>query len=134
MAFANGFDPNKSLQGTWERFGNGRTLVGVNESDDSFNTVQKTGGHKDLQNHTHSVNQLSINGGEHSHTIGAWMAKRGSGNTDTRVPDGNEYTYGTYYGGGHTHVIPAHTSNASGSGNAGNLQPFITVYYWVRTA
>lgn len=31
---------------TWERFGQGRTLVGVNESDTDFNTPSKQGGSK----------------------------------------------------------------------------------------
>ena len=69
LAFANGFDPNESLQGTWERFANGRTLVGVNESDDSFNTVQKTGGNKNstLVYHTHNFSLVANNSGGHSH-------------------------------------------------------------------
>jgi hypothetical protein len=31
--------------------------------------------------------------------------------------------------GDHTHTI-----NSAGTGNSGNLQPYITVYFWKRTA
>ncbi|MCJ0598046.1 DUF859 family phage minor structural protein, partial [Enterococcus cecorum] len=39
-------NPSSYMGGSWVRFGNGQTLVGVNESDGDFNSVQKTGGSK----------------------------------------------------------------------------------------
>lgn len=121
----NNENPGNIFGGTWERFANGRTLVGVNENDGSFNTVKKAGGHKEMQSHAHTMS----GDGAHSHTVGYYMAKRGTGNADTRTPDGNDGTYGTYFGGGHTHTI-----NSAGNGNSGNLPPYITVYFWIRTA
>ena len=56
--------------GTWEAYGVGKTIVGVDTSDSSFNTVGKTGGSKtnsttlstaNLPRHTHTIN--------HTHTI-----------------------------------------------------------------
>ena len=46
------------------------------------------------------------------------------------LSDGDVQGKGTS-NGGHTHTFT--TSNA-GSGNSGNLQPYITVYMWKRTA
>ena len=43
-----GFDPNTSFGGTWERI-KGKVIVGVDKADGAFDTVGKTGGEK---NHT----------------------------------------------------------------------------------
>lgn len=42
----NSANPATFMGGTWERFGNGRVLVGVDESDADFNTSEKMGGSK----------------------------------------------------------------------------------------
>ena len=63
------FNPNELYQGTtWERI-KGRVIVGVDESDTSFNQTNKTGGHKELQSHTH--NGTAAAGGTHTHTVTA---------------------------------------------------------------
>ena len=43
---ANSTDPKMLFGGTWERYANGRVLVGVDEADTDFNTAGKTGGEK----------------------------------------------------------------------------------------
>lgn len=48
-------DPSTFMGGTWERFGNGRVLVGVDEADSNFNAPNKTGGAK-TNTHSHSKN------------------------------------------------------------------------------
>ena len=42
----NSSNPATFMGGTWERFGNGRVLVGVDENDAEFNTSNKIGGSK----------------------------------------------------------------------------------------
>ena len=41
-------NPNEFIGGTWERYGKGQTLVGLDENQTEFNTVEKTGGQKIL--------------------------------------------------------------------------------------
>lgn len=55
-------NPGTYLTGTtWELFGAGKTLVGVDTSDDDFNTVEKTGGQKEwLYTHTHDINPHTL--------------------------------------------------------------------------
>lgn len=66
------FNPNELYPGTtWERI-KGRVIVGVDESDTSFNQTNKTGGHKELQSHTHNGSTNTT--GNHSH----------GGDTDSR--------------------------------------------------
>lgn len=106
-------NPSKWFGGTWQSFGSGRTLVGVDTSQTEFNTVQKTGGSKYLQEH------------EHSKTTGLYKY---------------EYSYGidgqVYKGTQKLQDITVWSGKVSGvtTGNAGNLQPYITVYMWRRTA
>ena len=48
-------NPSEYFGGTWVSWGSGRVPVGVNSSDSSFNTVEKTGGSK-THSHTITVN------------------------------------------------------------------------------
>jgi hypothetical protein len=124
-------NPGNIFLGTqWERFGKGRTLVGVNEEDEDFATAGLEGGHKSLQNHTHTIS----NSGAHMH---ATQGRTSSGSTSPSIFESLAGTGGTRTvnvprsgtNGAHTHTV-----NAAGDGDSGNLQPFITVFMWVRTA
>ena len=55
--------------GTWEVFGSGKTLVGVNTSDTDFSTVEKTGGSKS-QDYTPagSTSGFGVSGGDIPYT------------------------------------------------------------------
>jgi microcystin-dependent protein len=80
--------PNTTLGvGTWTRFGNGRAIVGVDEGQVEFNTVEKTGGSKthaltelELPNHFHSVTipNTSITGEGGIHTHGLFLDMTGA--------------------------------------------------------
>lgn len=112
----NAKNPSKYFGGTWQSFGSGRTLVGVDTSQTEFDTVQKTGGSKYLQQHSHNINGWNqYNNG----TGGQYSGSQKLGVT-TDGADGNR-------------VISSAIAN-TGSGNAGNLQPYVTVYMWRRTA
>ena len=66
---------------TWQAFATGKTIVGIDTSDTDFNSVNKTGGSKEvvltvpnLPTHNHTVGDNShshtVNGvGDHSHTL-----------------------------------------------------------------
>lgn len=109
----NSTSPNSLFGGTWERFANGRCLVGVNESDADFSSAQKTGGEKthklttdEMPQHRHSM--------QYSTTSGSQILLR---NQSGNAASYSQYT--GYVGGGEAH---------------NNLQPYITVYMWRRTA
>ena len=107
----NSSNPSKWFGGTWTAWGKGRVPVCVDTGDSSFNTVEKTGGSKYLQQHTHNQNCIGWSGDG-----GFWV---GSGNYTT-------LNFGKETGP---------TSGASvTTGSAGNLQPYITCYMWKRTA
>ena len=109
-------NPGTIFGGTWTAFGSGKTLVGVDTSDTDFNLVQKTGGSK---THTLTIDEMP----SHNHDIikprwntsvgaNAVYGSNGSGS-------GEEYDERGYEGGDQPFSI---------------LQPYITVYFWKRTA
>ena len=99
--------------GTWVAFGAGRVLVGLDASQTEFDTVSEEGGSKtqalsiaNLPAHTHSFTYT--NRGD------AW---------------GEGYAMSAATGG------YTRTTSSQGSGTAhNNLQPYIVVYMWKRTA
>lgn len=105
--------------GTWVAFGAGCTLVGVDSSDNNFNVPNATGGEK---THTLTVEEMPA----HSHDVlGVWSGGGGAGSRNTVSGYPVTYKAGEYRMG--TETI--------GSGQAhNNLQPYITVYMWQRTA
>ena len=112
----NNTNPSSFLGGTWVAFGQGRTLVGVDTSQSEFNTVQKTGGAKTV---TLTVNQIP----NHSHTLDGGGSTVAGGSTYNRPLSAGSGTAGVY------------VSSSIGGGQAhNNLQPYITVYFWRRTA
>jgi len=97
--------------GTWQRFGNGRALVGVDEGNGNFNTVQRIGGSA-----THTLTTAQIP--SHSHSmIGSTSGVNGTGSGATL----------SWYGGWRT-------GDTGGGGAHNNLQPYITVFMWRRSA
>lgn len=126
-------NPGPQLGGNWVAFARGRTLVGVDDTQTEFNAVEKVGGHKSLQVHSHTG--TTSTDGNHVHgfardgvvTSGSGVERTiRSGNGQQLAWNGQLVMHGA---GNHSHSFT--TSNA-GSGNAGNLQPYITVYFWQR--
>lgn len=143
-------NPGTFIGGTWVSLGAGKTLVGVDTSDSDFDTVKKTGGEK---THTLTVNEIPSHNHEHAHNVGY---NSSTPLTDTRIysghiddPEGTDHyvlTAAVNQGGNgildtqKTSAVgdPLSTftdSTATGGGAAhNNLQPYITVYFWERTA
>ena len=135
----NDTNPSSLFGGTWIAFATGRTLVGVDTTQTEFSTVKKTGGHKELQAHTHSFSGTTGGGGAHNHQSRGYYQQRDG----TAIPNQRVMANTTAAGDpldtnslvaapNHTHPFSG-TTASTGSGNAGNLQPYITVYMWQRT-
>ena len=136
------------LGGTWAQWGTGRVPVGVNTSDSNFNTVEKTGGAStvalttaQLPSHGHTVSGSVSVGYEGSHThrasTGAYKVGSGSGSSYYYMTN-NGATNGQTTGAGSSHTHSASFSGSAGNTGSGsahnNLQPYITCYFWKRTA
>jgi hypothetical protein len=139
--------------GTWVAFGAGRVPVGFNASDALFNAAEKTGGSKDaiVVSHTHTFSGTT--GGQsqtHSHTVNdpghlhsGLVGQQGGTGYPVGQPLGvvvenmGVATTGITLGNAsqdHTHGYSGTTSSTGSSGTNANLQPYITVYMWKRTA
>jgi hypothetical protein len=125
--------------GTWVSFGAGRVLVGVNPSDILFDTVEETGGSKDavVVSHTHSAVSVVTDPG-HSHlanvpsefAIGAAIQSGLASNDGINMIGKNVLTSTVSTG---VTVATSVGSTGTSATNA-NLQPYITVFMWKRTA
>ncbi len=119
--------------GTWVAFGAGRVVVGFNAGDSLFNAAEKTGGSKNaiVVSHTHSFSATTSTNGAHTH--GTKRSGTGGGNGHQTGPwDGSTNT--TTSAGAHNHTVSGTTGSTGSSGTNANLQPYITVYMWKRTA
>jgi len=109
--------------GTWVAFGAGRVVVGFDAGDSLFNASEKIGGSKDaiVVAHTHSITDPG-----HSHQY----VERSATGVGQAVGDGsgqiNKQTSSKT-----TDII---INSTGSSGTNANIQPYITVYMWKRTA
>ena len=124
--------------GTWTAFGAGRVMVGLNASDASFDALEETGGSKDttLVSHSHTFSGTTAGVGDHTHTInnGANLNSNidNGGIAGTTTPGANFNT--TNGAGAHDHTYSGTTASSGSSATNANLQPYITVAMWKRTA
>lgn len=127
-------NPSNLFGGGWEVFASGRTIVGFDNNQTEFNSLMKTGGNKNLQSHNHTATTNQT--GSHKHGIkGYW--KFASGTSTNAKGAAYEYQSGDpettntpiLSSGSHSHAV---TVNNAGSGDSGNLQPYIVVRMWKR--
>jgi hypothetical protein len=121
--------------GTWTAFGAGRVLVGFDASDALFDTLEETGGSKNavVISHTHTFSTSTDSAGTHTHTYQG--SNYQPNNAAGSVPDWiGASTMTTASAGAHTHTLSGTTDSTGSSGTNANLQPYITVNMWKRTA
>jgi hypothetical protein len=120
--------------GTWVAFGAGRVPVGFNAADPLFDTAEETGGSKDaiVVSHTHTA---TVTDPGHNHTLSGREHALGTGDSnefsDTSRPE--VFTNNTSVKTATTGITVSNSTTGSSGTNA-NLQPYITVYMWKRTA
>lgn len=122
--------------GTWTAFGAGRVMVGLNGADALFDALEETGGSKDaiVVSHTHTAT-TTVTNPSHSHGYTA----PGASTTILGGP-GDPVSVATAGGSGTTASATQNTtvsvsnSTTGSSGTNANLQPYITVAMWKRTA
>jgi hypothetical protein len=129
-------NPNTLLGfGTWTVFGEGKVLVGLDSADALFDTLEETGGSKDaiVVSHTHTATSTVTDPG-HTHTA-QFQATSGTpwGISSTAVQQqvniaGSVSTATTGI------TIATTNASAGSSGTNANVQPFIVVKMWKRTA
>lgn len=110
----NSTNPGTIFGGTWELFAVGKCVFGVDPTQTEFATPGLTGGSKYLQEHTHEdTKKWSDAGGTYGYTD-AYPYFSNKGTADAKIGSGGVKDVAT--------------------GNAGNLPPYVTAYYWKRIA
>ncbi len=117
----NSTNPCNYLGGTWESYGQGRTLVGEGTGTDANSTVQsfKAGG----------------TGGEYTHRLTiAEMPSHNHNISFANQPAGAYYSFPPMAAGPNTSWYNGATNNEGGGENHNNIQPYIVTYMWKRTS
>ena len=133
--------------GTWAALAPGRVLVGINAADSDFDTAEEVGGAKtvtltatEMPAHTHVQNSHNHTQDAHTHNFLPRSATTGSVSS---IVTGTLDTSSTISGSNQPHVQSATATNqaatavnqSTGGGAAHtNLQPYLVVYFWKRTA
>ena len=128
--------------GTWVAFGSGRVPVGYDAANSNFNSAEKTGGSADavLVSHNHAFSGNTSGVGDHQHYPSNNGNTNGYGfggdayNVTRGTQDGSYQSTPTTPAGAHSHTYSGTTDSTGSSGTNANLQPYITVYMWKRTA
>lgn len=117
MPTTSNVNPGTYLTGTtWESFGDGRTLVGVDTADTDFNSAAKTGGAKTVTggSHTHATSGHTLTTQEipnHRHNVASHSHS---------MPHSHSDTFSVAYGGSHTHVVQYKGKNFALDNNGSN--------------
>jgi len=129
--------------GTWEAFGAGRVMVGFNSSDALFDTLEETGGSKDavVASHNHTATS-TVTDPQHAHNSAAtaFVSTGGSaefGGLEQGALFNNQggISRPSATASASTGISVATTVASAGvSATNANLQPYITVRMWKRTA
>lgn len=125
--------------GTWTAFGAGKVLVGLDSADALFDTLEETGGSKDavVVSHTHTATSNStVTDPGHTHTSPSNGAPNGGG-AGAAFTSGQGNTPGQTTLSNTTGITVNTSTNNTATGVSGtnaNIQPYITVRMWKRTA
>ena len=119
-------NPGTFLGGTWEQFGQGRTLVGEGTGNDgsismSFTTNSEGGEYY----HTLSYSEMPA----HAHEVGIW----GTSGVLTTTPWEFMTINGSHHSDGQSHNVNSIHTNGSGNNIPhNNVQPYLVVFFWRR--
>lgn len=117
--FTNSANPATLLGfGTWVAVA-GRVVAGFDATQTEFNAAEKTGGHKELQSHTHTLDSRILVGQVPSSGYNNGLGAGGTSYSkvgNLGDSDGSDNT------------------GSTGSGDGKNLPPYVVGYIWKRTA
>ena len=128
-------NPGNIYGGTWEEYGKGRTLVGVDSNDSDFSTVEKLGGEK---THTLTIDEMP----SHNHVERMFLDQSGYSSVKPAgyayyiysTQSSNIITWASAQMSNMNYWRIGDTDDKGGSQAHNILQPYITTYMWKRTA
>lgn len=122
-------DPSELFGGTWEKYGQGRTLIGEGTSDKTF-TAGETGGES---LHTLTVEEMPSHAHDFIHGGKALCVYTNINNAAQDLSSGYAFSSDiTWYGG--CNKADSRINESGGSQSHNNLQPYIVTYMWKRVS
>lgn len=109
--------PGGLFGGSWQLWGKGRTIVGVDSFDADFSAAEKTGGEK---THKLTIDEMP----SHNHDLSV----RNSGLDDSSETYNPPFVFKKQY------TVTAYSNKTGGDEPHNNMPPYITCYIWKRTA
>lgn len=119
--FLDNEDHSNYMGFTWQLDAVGKAIVGLDTSDTDFNAIGKTGGSKYLQQHNHK--QIANE---------TYLRQTKFQNIDANYGLSNGGAYSDRIVGGTNNGVTGVSTEDTGSGNSGNLQPYKVFAIWVR--
>ena len=114
ISISSNFNPNTSFGGTWERFGEGRTLIGEGTGNDGSTSMTFT---------------ASGSGGEYKHKLTIYELPNSIWHSNSGKQTGG---LKQAFNQGQNSGINTLAQNFDQPHN--NIQPYIVVFFWKRTA
>ena len=116
----NNVNPGTFLGGTWERFGQGRTLVGEGTGNDGSTSMSfTTDSHGGEYKHLLTIDEMP----SHSHNITLPVSTNWSGNGGSAYQLNNTTT---------DNITTNYIKTTGNSNSHNNVQPYIVVFFWRR--
>ena len=116
----NSVNPSTFLGGTWVQWGEGKTIIGVDDEDTDFDTAENTGGEK---MHTLTIDEIPSH--YHRNPLASPDDSNFSGVDNQLVVADSDTSHAT---GNNSYP----TTSKGGDQPHNNLQPYITCYMWKR--
>ena len=125
----NNVNPGTFLGGTWERFGQGRTLVGEGTGNDGSTSMSFTSGSTGGEyKHKLTIDEMP----KHKHAV---YIQNTTSNPQVNAPQWTVALPNSWKQyASDTKLFGPSTGNVGGDASHNNIQPYITVHFWRRTA
>lgn len=127
--------------GVWQAIGAGRVLVGIDPTQEEFDTLGETGGAKEvtlttaqMPSHTHVQDSHNHVQNAHQHTALTASNAAGTSGANFTRGSGSQATLATTNATATNQAATATNQNTGGGQPHTNLMPYRVVHMWERTA